>query len=706
MHAWLPASTALLQAVVQRLPSAAAAQRDPDRFAALWPHTNKTVNKNEIFHAQRNGIFEARSDEEAPFIGLVTKMIARSREKDAANMNIRMPKSRQELEEAKKLAAESTSTEDGSEQEPGHENECQMVAFARILSGSLSVGQEIFCYGPKYQVKAFGETWDPMAVKKATVTELFLLRGRNMERISKASSGAIVGISGLESAVLKTATLSSLGPGSCLPVGLGLGRLGQERDAIVKVAVEPHLPQDRKALQAGLRQLNQADPAVDTYLASNGQHVVAATGELHLERCLRDLKERYAKNIRLHISAPIVSFRETVVGGHSTGPATEKLIQASNDSEESDGVVVLGKDEELVSAIDSNFVELGPLVRVKGNRCTYKVAVAPLPKAMVQVLDKARHSVSDALTADSLEAIDWQLLRSRLTGAISQDAKRAVRPALRNDYVKHWESLLNRVWSSGPRRFGPNLLVGPERSSSMAGLIRNIFQGDKADGFDSTRAYQEAERSIVAGFQQASQSGPLCEEPLYGVAVFVDEVILEEEKDVVNAEASNLSSFLMTTSKSAIRTAMLNANPRLMEALLKLEISVTAEALGNAYTVLLKRRGRVLKEEIKEGVNVFGIQAYLPVIESFGFADTLRKVTSGLAAPQFTFGGWNTVEQDPFWVPTTEEEVEDIGLEDTTEINNNLARKLVDKVRKRKGLRVEEKTVEKAEKQRTLSKKK
>ena len=57
-------------------------------------------------------------------------------------------------------------------------------------------------------------------------------------------------------------------------------------------------------------------------------------------------------------------------------------------------------------------------------------------------------------------------------------------------------------------------------------------------------------------------------------------------------------------------------------------------------------------------------------------------------------------------MPWTEGEVEEVGLEDNTEISNNLARKLVEKVRRRKGLKVEEKVVSKAEKQRTLSKKK
>lgn len=58
------------------------------------------------------------------------------------------------------------------------------------------------------------------------------------------------------------------------------------------------------------------------------------------------------------------------------------------------------------------------------------------------------------------------------------------------------------------------------------------------------------------------------------------------------------------------------------------------------YAVLGKREGRVLKEEMKEGSDIFNINATLPVAESFGFAEEIRKRTSGLASPQLMFSHW------------------------------------------------------------------
>lgn len=66
---------------------------------------------------------------------------------------------------------------------------------------------------------------------------------------------------------------------------------------------------------------------------------------------------------------------------------------------------------------------------------------------------------------------------------------------------------------------------------------------------------------------------------------------------------------------------------------------------GRVYAVLSKREGRVLQEEMKEGTDMFIIKAVLPVAESFGFADEIRKRTSGLASPQLVFSHWEVRSQ-------------------------------------------------------------
>lgn len=129
--------------------------------------------------------------------------------------------------------------------------------------------------------------------------------------------------------------------------------------------------------------------------------------------------------------------------------------------------------------------------------------------------------------------------------------------------------------------------------------------------------------------------------------------------------------------------------------------ATTAEVLGRVYGVITRRRGRILSEVMKEGTPFFTILALLPVAESFGFAEEIRKRTSGVAQPQLIFAGFEALDEDPFWVPATEEELEDLGeLAD----KENVAKRYMDAVRGRKGLVVQGRKLIDAEKQKTLKK--
>lgn len=128
--------------------------------------------------------------------------------------------------------------------------------------------------------------------------------------------------------------------------------------------------------------------------------------------------------------------------------------------------------------------------------------------------------------------------------------------------------------------------------------------------------------------------------------------------------------------------------------------NATAEVLGKVYGVITRRRGRIISESLNEGTPFFTILSVLPVAESFGFSDEIRKRTSGAASPQLVFQGFEMLDEDPFWVPFTEDQLEDLGeLAD----KENVAKRYMDMVRARKGLEVKgRKLVKDAEKQKTL----
>ncbi|CAJ0929744.1 unnamed protein product [Ranitomeya imitator] len=71
-------------------------------------------------------------------------------------------------------------------------------------------------------------------------------------------------------------------------------------------------PGEMPQLVKGMKLLNQADPCVEVLIQETGEHVLITAGEVHLQRCLDDLRERFAK-IEVSASAPIIPFRETII---------------------------------------------------------------------------------------------------------------------------------------------------------------------------------------------------------------------------------------------------------------------------------------------------------------------------------------------------------------------------------------------------------
>jgi len=81
---------------------------------------------------------------------------------------------------------------------------------------------------------------------------------------------------------------------------------------VVRIAVECKHPSDLPKLVEGLKRLSKSDQVVQCTIEESGEHIIAGAGELHLEICLKDLKEEYCGGIELKTSDPVVSYRETV----------------------------------------------------------------------------------------------------------------------------------------------------------------------------------------------------------------------------------------------------------------------------------------------------------------------------------------------------------------------------------------------------------
>lgn len=159
---------------------------------------------------------------------------------------------------------------------------------------------------------------------------------------------------------------------------------------------------------------------------------------------------------------------------------------------------------------------------------------------------------------------------------------------------------------------------------------------------------RELDENFDTAFQLSTNRGPLCAEPVIGLAYFFEKVVLNaEDLEITQGESlftltlplvdesslttslfrtvrskwSNARGQLISAAQEAFRNGLLDWSPRLQLAMYTCDIQATGEVLGKVYGVVAKRKGRIVSEEMKEGTAFFTVSALLPVVESFGFAD-------------------------------------------------------------------------------------
>jgi len=247
MATWLPAAEALLQMIINHLPSPVDAQKY--RAEALY----SGPAEDEACVAVKN------CDPNGPLMLYVSKMVPTS-------------------------------------------DKGRFYAFGRVFSGVVATGQTVRIMGPEYQPGKKNDLY----VKK--IQRTVLMMGRYIEQLPDIPCGNIVGLVGVDAYLLKTGTITT--HKDAYP----FHDMKYSVSPVVRVSVEPNNASDLPKLMEGLKRLAKSDPLVLCFTAPTGEHIVAGAGELHLEICLKDLREDFMKGAPIKIGNPIVSFCETVGG--------------------------------------------------------------------------------------------------------------------------------------------------------------------------------------------------------------------------------------------------------------------------------------------------------------------------------------------------------------------------------------------------------
>jgi len=178
----------------------------------------------------------------------------------------------------------------------------RFYAFGRVFSGIVSTGQTVRIQGPDYVP---GKKTD-LYVKK--IQRTVLMMGRYVEQIPDCPCGNTIGLVGVDSYLLKAGTITTHDDAH------NFVTMKYSVSPVVRVAVEVANAADLPKLVEGLKRLAKSDPLVLCYTSNTGEHIVAGAGELHLEICLKDLREDFMKGAEVRLSKPVVSYCETVAG--------------------------------------------------------------------------------------------------------------------------------------------------------------------------------------------------------------------------------------------------------------------------------------------------------------------------------------------------------------------------------------------------------
>eukprot|EP00596_Hydrurales_sp_CCMP1899_P003538 CAMPEP_0119041792 /NCGR_PEP_ID=MMETSP1177-20130426/13680_1 /TAXON_ID=2985 /ORGANISM="Ochromonas sp, Strain CCMP1899" /LENGTH=877 /DNA_ID=CAMNT_0007008119 /DNA_START=123 /DNA_END=2756 /DNA_ORIENTATION=+ len=192
---------------------------------------------------------------------------------------------------------------------------------------------------------------------------------------------------------------------------------------------------------------------------------------------------------------------------------------------------------------------------------------------------------------------------------------------LRENPAFGWEeaSTPQKIWCFGDDQIGPNVYC--ERTVGVAYLT-------------------EIKDSVVGGFKWACNEGPMCEERIRGLKVYLNDVTLHA--DAIHRGMGQIS----PTSRRVVYAGIYLAMPTLLEPIFLVNITCPQGIVGSIYNVLSMRRGNVFDEGEGMAGGVANMRAYLPVAESFGFSQALAEATSGAAFSQLMFDHWQIMGGD------------------------------------------------------------
>lgn len=584
MRKWLPLADSLLRMVIRTMPNPIQAQQL--RVSTLldiseYKSKGSTSLASQVMASHLERVTQSvancqssNNDSSAPLVVFISKM---------------MPVRYSELVKRDQDLVHRIRLKKDPDVRPLQYDDEVFVAVARVFSGTLRRDSSLCILGHKYNPMDVVANKSEVEVEKmihngvdltdidgiTTVTNIgaegnnndkigcYVLLGPSIAPAESVSAGNIVGIVGLDEYILKTATLTD--SWACPP----LKAITFQSKPMLQVAVEPINPSDMLVVEMGMKSLYQFDPVVEIGVDStNGQRTMTCLGELHLDQCVKALREKFAK-CELKVSEPLVTYRETIV---------------PYDRSETNVLSVDGNSNEL--KMPPPWSDLFALKRARGGRVRYSIdsrniAVTvsawsvPITAASVMEQDitainafdeslyqsffgpeESRNALFESSTP--LQQKIWQQFIQKL----SEDESKSY-TANTNLVPSTKAGWQDRLVTVGPRSCPTNFLLFSEdcnveiwRHALLPLLDKLLLKTNNSHGkseeeenenevIDTVavpeklaqftrqshasifhQVWQRLHSGIVAGFHEATQAGPLMNETMHGMCFVFEKVEL------------------------------------------------------------------------------------------------------------------------------------------------------------------------------------
>lgn len=139
--------------------------------------------------------------------------------------------------------------------------------------------------------------------------------------------------------------------------------------------------------------------------------------------------------------------------------------------------------------------------------------------------------------------------------------------------------------------------------------------------------------AIEKGVREAAENGVLGGYPVLGIEV--------EVYDGSYHEVDSSEMAFKIAASMAFKDAVHNAAPVLLEPIMKVEVTVSEEFMGEVIGDLSSRRGKIMGMEMR--LNMHIIRAEVPLAEMFGYATDLRSNTQGRGVFTMEFSHYEAV---------------------------------------------------------------